>query len=1267
MQHRASSTNNLPQRRTRTSTETDTGLQQTVFPIKRAKVESVNISTDQHESSQATEGGPLHQRTIQHLSAPPVLDRRILEDMEIPIKTCLLQPYQPSSYQPDTLAIARPVHGVQHACRTAIWALALLQLRRQLGDQSALDFPDTMIPLLLKTCLFHDSGREGDGEDKPEWERASGNNLAEHLRNSGAGQVLAWQCGKAIQLKDKPNQCQHLPAHIQTLRSLLCEADTLDVMRVRQFFYMDGLECFKACQTDEERDAIRTLAIEACKIIANQGDLRFATHLQASENAPPFYHIAANLNENTRKNWEHHPHPLCLQLQAISSQSNFIQLLLQPFTGNLKPDKPPFSFKNLTKTAAPTGSCNKGKSGVYRENGNGQRYYIKEATCRDDACNQVLMANIARLLGLKVPDTLVHEEEGKFFVVSSWMDGLQGGQEALNKLPQEQWAKLLIINVIVGNEDITNSSWQNIELTSVGEPVMFDWDHAGVASRYIPLTQHQAREDDFSSMPVLLKILRDPNSPALNSSHLSVACKPLLAQLTDEQLSQALADILSSFEADTLNQLIEHSGFRAGDRTWLRQTLWDRMAWLSTRFPQSRGKQTTSSAEYRAIEASGTRGGWLLVKNSDIPAGQVCIEEYLDHHSRPQTRMTLRLSRKASNRLSDNLAIERTFHRLQSQIRYLNCRSKEEYKDWRSDLLQLSHECGYLAEQLRHDKKRWASEHHQQIEKVAEQLAAIAESSLTSAKATQYQDTEQFPVIPDTLPAPAFPARVTSRSGENSEAERELAEHHYGFSRLTGKYTHYSDVDSKGESRATVRVILLPAIENESGSIQFYAENLPEAKTFEHKLIITMPGHSQCVVETLFRELHGLGIQASRPDVSDLEQQWLDALANYHGCFGEMSDAVTQDISESEKNTALNLKKREYLAKKLNLQMSLLDWECHCRIRTGRLVFYRPGYPHGVAQMPSSSYCPSHNISYATNQRSLPQVMDTMLHNEAALTSFERRADIGLDVSSLPYFVKLGAGAATFVRICARGNNDLSAASRLLAIEFKPSTLGRLDASIFTEEASFKDSYGPLTAHCRNKRKVLNTQQDYQNLVKGRNTQETLYTMPLSMLDELSTVTIGDARVQRQLLHTLKRRYNHWPDGRPVEDIFQHSRHIWFYELTDINSTVPCYIREFIKECGIDYFEHLINNNPDFKNGKLINLDNLTISPDRKTYISNIDFRHCSMNNVRLSNVEFHQCHFTAEQFETIEVKNITFKKCIFTMKIGTERAKRTRLADRQG
>ncbi len=346
----------------------------------------------------------------------PVTNKLLIDSGEA-VRTVLLQSYHPAS---ESQAIARPVHGLQHSCRTAIWALSILQLRKLQHDPEALAFPDHMVPLLIKACLFHDTGREGDGEDTPEWERASADNLAEHLRNWGVGQSLAWQCGEAVVHKDNPLACQHLPEAIQTLRSLLHDADTLDVMRVRDCFYMNRLECFVACQEENHRENWRSLAIESCKVIAGQGDLWCPIALQdsAASDSKIFSFSAGSLCESTKKEWEHHPLPLQHQLLSIGKQSSLIRALITPYTEQLaEPPKSPFSLATLIGTGMEEcqGSWQKG---LYNDPVKQQYYVIKQTSCELSARNQVLMASIAQLFGITVPESFVHQEQGQFYVVA---------------------------------------------------------------------------------------------------------------------------------------------------------------------------------------------------------------------------------------------------------------------------------------------------------------------------------------------------------------------------------------------------------------------------------------------------------------------------------------------------------------------------------------------------------------------------------------------------------------------------------------------------------------------------------------------------------------------------------------------------------------------------------------------------------------------------------------------------------------------------------
>ncbi|MBO9480974.1 HD domain-containing protein [Salinisphaera sp. G21_0] len=1194
----------------------------------------------------------------------PIIDQSLIDSSDIP-KTTLLKHYFPSSLSPDAQTIARPVHGVQHSCRTAIWAVALLEQRKRYGDPQALTFPDHMVPLLIKACLFHDTGREGDGIDTEEWERASADNLMEHLRNCGIEQSLAWQCGEAIYHKDNPKGCQNLPEVIQTLRSLLHDADTLEVMRVRECFYMDQLECFAACQDDHQRKEWRTLAEEVCRVIARQGDLWFPIKLQdsATEHEHFFSIGTASKCENRKKQWEHHPSPFSYQLHSIGEQSAVIRELISPYTEHpAKPQEPSFSLAQLTPPGADIKECQGSwPKGLYSDPVSQQVYYIKPTSGELSAQNQRLMGNLARLLGITVPESFVHQEQGHFYLVSAvpeqWQGKLKGGEETLRSLSCEQWARLLLINVIVGNESMVNSDWEGIELTPEGEPVMFHWDFAGMATRYpCPEKPDPApKADDFSSMPMLLNKLRDPQAPPMNSLPIHNPCVDILAQLDDDLLGHTLKDILHQVDWQALDRLIEHSGFLPGDRSWLRQTIHDRIAWLTTRLPNTlAADERVSMAEYKAIEAAGIRGGWLPVKGRDIQGGQIGISQLLDANGQPITRMTLKLSQEAGSKLADNLALERGLHRLASQVKYVNHTLNVNYRDWRSELTSLANDCDGLANQLTNDKTRWCNEHHDTIDKTVVTLQDIVEKCRTALTA-DVPSIEKLPLIKIPLPAPEFPARVSSRTGEEVEAKVQLAEFSHGFAKLTGQSVSYLDQQQLDEGKLTaspVHGVELEADVCEGGSILFFPPNLPDALTFENQLIITFPGHDKSVVEALFRELAGLGIDGERPNTVDLEEQWLDALADFHGCLGDMNLAVAADI-----NIPVNTSKKAFLKRLLNLSDEKLDCFNHSSIRAGRWVHYGPGFPHGIGADPARKFCPGHSINFSPDRlRSTKELVNESLENEAALISFGRRTQIGIKPSGNAAGMHFRINFNTelvFTRIMEimqaenladQSKKELTGA---MSMVLQPEALRRLDTIFFKNHDHFSTcEYPELKSYIHNQKVIPQSTDDYQKLVQGDAGQETCFSNPLSLHDELNKLEISSPEDQQHLLHSLKKRYSHWPDGRPLEQLFQQSWSNCYHELTYKYSKVDENFRNLIKACGKESIQRLVEQNPHLLEGRLDSLDGLQLKGDYEIY--GIDFSSCSMNGTVLQSVKFQNCTFNTEVLNRLTIENVSFVGCYF-------------------
>ncbi|WP_257294537.1 pentapeptide repeat-containing protein [Endozoicomonas sp. YOMI1] len=820
-----------------------------------------------------------------------------------------------------------------------------------------------------------------------------------------------------------------------------------------------------------------------------------------------------------------------------------------------------------------------------------------------------------------------------------------------------QWARLLLINVIVGNENMVNTDWEGIELIPEGEPVMCHWDFAGLATRYpCPEKPEPApKADDFSSMPVLLKKLRDPRAPPMNSFPLDNPCVDILAQLDDDLLGHTLKDILDQVDWQALDRMIEHSGFLPGDRSWLRQTIHDRIAWLTTRLPNSlEAGERISMAEYKAIEAAGIRGGWLPVKGRDIRGGQIGISQLLDANDQPITRMTLKLSPEAGNKLAENLALERGLHRLASRVQYTNLalnRSEhaDHYRDWRSDLTSLANECEGMAEQLTRDKTRWYEKYHDTIDKTVMILQDIA-NKCRAALTADVPSIAKLPRIQTPLPAPKLPARVSSRTGEEVTAKIPLAEFSHGFAKLTGQsvsYLNQQQLDWADLTASPVRAVKLEAAVCEGGSILFSPPNLPDALSFENQLTITFPGHSKAVVEALFRELAGLGIDGERPGTTDLEEQWLDALADYHGCLGDMNLAVAADI-----NTPVNTRKKAFLKQFLHLSdEDLLDWEIHCRIRAGRLVHYRRGFPHGIMANPAREFCPGHNINfYADRERDSKQVMLDSLKNEGALSSFERRTQMGMkpfgNAGHMDERLKYDTHYV-FSRILEnlvdKSEREFTGAMSMI---LKSEALGRLDGDIFPDHDQYQRPFPDLDAFARNEKIIAQSTNDYRRVIHGAKGQETRFSNPLSLLDELKKLEISSPKDQQHLLRMLKKRYSHWPDGRPLEQLFRQSWSALYYELTFKGSKVDKNIKSLIKACGEEGIQLLVEQNPQLLEGKLDSLDGLQLKGSEE--LRGIDFSGCSMNKTVLQSIYIKECKFNAELLSSATVKDVFFGNCSF-------------------
>ncbi|MCG8532708.1 MAG: SidE phosphodiesterase domain-containing protein, partial [Desulfovibrionales bacterium] len=246
-------------------------------PISAAGSEPTVSSTsllDSRKIEQAADiSSPLDSR-----SRSPVFNLQFLAESQALVHRYMHRPLPgQSDWKPGM--IARPVHGAIHLSRTSIWIAVLLTFRIQLGDSEAAKMTRAELAALMKAGLLHDSGREGEGTDLPEWEQASGEQCEDHLLSIGCCPRLAAACREGIINKDRADRSQK-----NLIEKLIHDADCLEIMRVYPHFDMAELDLFQDFKgRDNIHEQIYQLAGQIRSVIAQQEKKGFDVTISNSE------------------------------------------------------------------------------------------------------------------------------------------------------------------------------------------------------------------------------------------------------------------------------------------------------------------------------------------------------------------------------------------------------------------------------------------------------------------------------------------------------------------------------------------------------------------------------------------------------------------------------------------------------------------------------------------------------------------------------------------------------------------------------------------------------------------------------------------------------------------------------------------------------------------------------------------------------------------------------------------------------------------------
>ena len=171
----------------------------------------------------------------------------------------------PSS-ENNTNEIARYFHGGAHVACATIYVPVLALLYKKHGN---IEVNTDDLKLLQIATLFHDSGREGDGDDREVWEYDSAQNCELYLIHVlGIEKDKAERIAATIYTKDKINNDKTI------LEKLLHDADCVDIIRARPKFFVKEMDFYKdyaANNPDAFHDLIQVVS-KVRSLIEYRGD-----------------------------------------------------------------------------------------------------------------------------------------------------------------------------------------------------------------------------------------------------------------------------------------------------------------------------------------------------------------------------------------------------------------------------------------------------------------------------------------------------------------------------------------------------------------------------------------------------------------------------------------------------------------------------------------------------------------------------------------------------------------------------------------------------------------------------------------------------------------------------------------------------------------------------------------------------------------------------------------------------------------------------------
>lgn len=221
--------------------------------------------------------------------------------------------------------IARPVNGVMHASRTALWVKALINLYQKHGNEEALKIRPEEVPMIQMAAIYNSCSAHAN---KTERER-EGTALCKHaLMDEEVDEATADQISSAIAGKNKP--------YSQDGKSII-EKVLHDAVALEKLRHCENFELEKELDFIQEfsgqtlaMDDISKMSKGVVKTIRHQQDLmKSPTVIQHGtsffSSPPPSFSVTQ------KEKWEHAGHPYSTIEISAETHSQFLDNLLNEY------------------------------------------------------------------------------------------------------------------------------------------------------------------------------------------------------------------------------------------------------------------------------------------------------------------------------------------------------------------------------------------------------------------------------------------------------------------------------------------------------------------------------------------------------------------------------------------------------------------------------------------------------------------------------------------------------------------------------------------------------------------------------------------------------------------------------------------------------------------------------------------------------------------------------------------------------------------------